>query len=345
MRLSREARHPLKYSGHLVGMLRVDQVKKLVIFLPPTLGDSVHHTATLRWLKDSFPGARLIAVTGALGTALTRHCGIADEVWEREWGQHVIFWKLLTRRPQLAIFSYVQNKQLRLAKWAGVRWLVGMRGGKHDSWLDLSCDFWEGRHHFTGGVKCLLEKMGIEVGPLVYSIPSDRASVARIDRDLPPGRYAAVMVGASHDNKEWPIERFREVMTWLRSQGFQIVSVGGPREAGRLEQEVDFDFANKLAPPETAELLRRCSILISNDTGVMHMAGAVGCPVVGIFGPGLPFEFRPPGEHVTTLGGECDCPIRTPETCRRDCLMRVGVNDVIAAAESLLDAAGRHQSS
>ncbi len=327
----------LKYSCRPVAQVRADQVRTLVIFLPPTLGDSVHHTATLKWLRDGFPQARLIAVTGALGTPLIRHCGLADEVWEREWGTWKLFRMLRQARADLAIFSYIQNKQVRMAKLAGVRSLAGFLGGKYDSWLDVSLEWWEGQYHFTAGIRQLLEKMGVRVGSPEYVIPRGAAQREKVDSALPPDRYAAVMVGASHPVKEWPTDRFSAVIQWLKERGFRIVNVGGPKEAGRLGSEADFDLAGVLNPPETAELLRRCSILISNDTGVMHLAGAVGCPVVGIYGPGLPFEFRPPGDHVMTLGGLCDCAIRTPETCIRECLYRVSIDEVISAAEAMLN--------
>lgn len=312
------------------------EVKKVVIFLPPTLGDSVHHTATLGWLRAAWPDAKIVAVTGALGIELITACGIADEVWDRKDGQLKLFWRLLKERFDLAIFSYVQNKQLRLAKAAGVRKIIGIKGSKHDNWLDIGLKKDLSVHQIMGGPQALLESIGVIPGEKHYVIPQTDSAVKRVDSDLCEGNWAAIMVGASHPNKEWPLENFQAIAELLKSKGFKIVAVGGPREAGRLGSIADLDVAGKYSALESAELMRRCKILVTNDTGVMHIAGAVGCPLVGIFGPASPDHFRPPGEKVAFFGGYCDCSNRTPETCLRKCMV-VSVDEVKAACDRLLE--------
>lgn len=319
----------------VVGQKESQSIKSVVIFLPPTLGDSVHHTATLGWLRAAWPDAKIVAVTGALGLELIRACGIADEVWDRKDGQVKLFMRLLKGRFDLAIFSYVQNKQLRMAKAAGVRKIIGIKGSKHDNWLDVALVKDLGVHQITGGVRALLESIGVEPDELNYVIPRPESAIQRVASDLESGEWAAVMVGASHPNKEWPLEKFQAVAQWLKEQGLKIVAVGGPREAGRLGELADLDVAGRYSALETAELLRRCKILVTNDTGVMHIAGAVGCPLVGLFGPASPDHFRPPGTRVAFHGGYCDCAARTPETCQRKC-MDVSVDEVIESCTALM---------
>lgn len=319
-----------------MGQVDAGKVNSVVIFLPPTLGDSVHHTATLGWLRAAWPDAKIVAVTGALGLELITACGTADEVWDRKDGQFKMFTRLLKGRFDLAIFSYVQNKQLRLAKVAGVRKIIGIKGSKHDNWLDIGLKKDLSVHQIMGGPRALLESVGVSPGAIHYVIPQTESAVKRVDSDLSNGNWAAVMVGASHPNKEWPLKNFQAIAEFLKNRGYKIVAVGGPREAGRLGEVADLDVAGKYSALESAELMRRCKILVTNDTGVMHIAGAVGCPLVGIFGPASPDHFRPPGERVSFFGGYCDCPARTPETCLRKCMV-VSVEEVKAACERLLE--------
>jgi len=318
-----------------VGQVDAGEVNSVVIFLPPTLGDSVHHTATLGWLRAAWPDAKIVAVTGALGLELITACGIADEVWDRKDGQFKMFMRLFKGRFDLAIFSYVQNKQLRLAKAAGVRKIIGIKGSKHDNWLDIGLEKDLSVHQIMGGPRALLESVGVSPGEMHYVIPQTASAVSRVNSDLTDGEWAAVMVGASHPNKEWPLENFQAIAEFLKNKGFKIVAVGGPRESGRLGEAADLDVAGKYSALESAELMRRCKILVTNDTGVMHIAGAVGCPLVGIYGPASPDHFRPPGERVAFFGGYCDCPARTPETCLRKC-MAVSVEEVQDAILALM---------
>jgi lipopolysaccharide heptosyltransferase II len=99
----------------------------------------------------------------------------------------------------------------------------------------------------------------------------------------------------------------------------------------------------------TAEILRRCQLVVSNDTGVMHLAAAMGTPTVGLFGPNTPQRYAPVGPRalaVYTTRVPCSPCIHVhhgiipdcthPETGR--CMLDVDVDAVVAAAAHLLAA-------
>jgi lipopolysaccharide heptosyltransferase II len=106
----------------------------------------------------------------------------------------------------------------------------------------------------------------------------------------------------------WPVRRFAEVARGLiDSCGASVVIVGGPDEvsiAAELERLADrgeqvLNVAGKTAVHESAALIRRCDLFVGNDSGPMHIAAAVGTPVVAIFGPSnqqVWGPYTPPGE-------------------------------------------------
>ena len=93
---------------------------------------------------------------------------------------------------------------------------------------------------------------------------------------------------ASNKEKEWPIERFKELALRLYADtGMKLVLIGGKEEAKRAENfpsEVPVvNLVGKTTLIELAALLKKAKLLITNDSGPMHLAAVVGAPVVAIF--------------------------------------------------------------
>jgi hypothetical protein len=109
--------------------------------------------------------------------------------------------------------------------------------------------------------------------------------------------------GATMEVKRWPVERFAAVGRELTTRyDARIMVLGGPGDEQRAEVIARavpgaVSVAGKTRLGETAALLRHCRLLISGDTGPLHMAVALGVPVVGLFGPTNPAKYGPWVEH------------------------------------------------
>src|SRR5690606_7443429 len=105
--------------------------------------------------------------------------------------------------------------------------------------------------------------------------------------------------------KQWPPERFGEAAAMLaRDPGARIVFTGAPEDAPLVDAALA--RARELGAPaasisggtdlvQLAALLGQCRALVTGDTGPMHLAAAVGTPVVAIFGPSMPWRYGPLG--------------------------------------------------
>ena len=118
----------------------------------------------------------------------------------------------------------------------------------------------------------------------------------------------AVAPGAAHATKRWPLEHWRTLVNRQVADGHAVVIVGGPGDAAlgaALSNGTDERITNAagiFGLQATGALLRRARALVSGDTGVMHMATAVGTPVVGLFGPTVEaFGFFPYTNRATVL--------------------------------------------
>lgn len=102
---------------------------------------------------------------------------------------------------------------------------------------------------------------------------------------IEPKRFVAVSTGATWDTKRWPIDRWHELCRSLASDGHTVVQLGkGDEHAGASHDLVDATSAQ-----EAARVLRNARLLISCDSGLMHLALAAGTPVLALFGPTDPF--------------------------------------------------------
>ena len=143
----------------------------------------------------------------------------------------------------------------------------------------------------------------------------------------------ALQLGASREIRQWPIESFARVAHELASDGHRIVLLGGGGDRPLAERLVaacadapsaPVDLCGRTSIQELGALLERCSLLLTGDTGPMHMAAATRTPVVGLFfGPALPFDTGPYGNgHVVLHAGvgcaPCDHAVQCLDPfCRR----------------------------
>ena len=109
------------------------------------------------------------------------------------------------------------------------------------------------------------------------------------DNNLLPKKFFAIGASASYPLKCWPLNYFKELITKLIEQKWQIVLVGGENEKENMQLEQDFSgkvisAAGMFSPLESAELLRHARIVVTNDSSVGHLAEAMRTPAIVLFG-------------------------------------------------------------
>jgi heptosyltransferase-2 len=174
-----------------------------------------------------------------------------------------------------------------------------------------------------------------------------RERVARwlAERGLDTGPLAALAPGAAHATKRWPVTHWQALAERLRAAGFRVVALGGPEDRGAARQlgpPVE-SAAGEFTLQETGACLARARVLVSGDTGVMHMATGVGTPVVALFGPTVEaFGFFPYRARTAVLQQDLACrPCSASGTARcplghHRCLVDLLPDAVAAAVERLV---------
>jgi lipopolysaccharide heptosyltransferase I len=158
------------------------------------------------------------------------------------------------------------------------------------------------------------------------------------------GHYVVLNPGAAWPNKRWPAERFGELAASLASRhGLESIITWGPAEHELAENVVRCSGgAAHLAPPtsisDLAVLLRDAALVVAGDTGPLHIAAAMGAPVVGLYGPTWPERNGPwdPADEVISRAHVCVCHHKRGCLLGRPCIDDIALADVLTAVERRL---------
>lgn len=254
-----------------------------------------------------------------------------------------------------------------VAAAVGARWTAGFAGGGGGPLLDFALPF-DTTQHTADNMLALARAVArgwsdAPVAPDFHLQLDDdvrqRAAERLADLRSP---LVAMHVAGGRAIKQWPQERFAEVARWLaRERHASVVLTGAAedrdanalvRSAMRPADAVDVAGASLV---EAAAILERCDFLVTGDTGPMHLAHAVGTPVVAIFGPSDPQRYAPRGARDRVVRIDLPCApcnrIRQPPIrCVRalhagtapDCLSGVTVAAVLAAIDDVIAGLGAH---
>ncbi len=167
-------------------------------------------------------------------------------------------------------------------------------------------------------------------------------TVAADPRVTSSGGFVLLNPGAAWENKRWPVEHFAALARGLGERHhLPSVVMWGPGEQDRAEAVVAHAVGHAFASPPTAladvlALGRAARLLVSGDTGPLHLAASVGTPIVGLFGPTRPERNGPwlASDVAVSRAGECVC------FHKRQCLKGQACIDRITVAE-VLDACTR----
>jgi heptosyltransferase-1 len=199
------------------------------------------------------------------------------------------------------------------------------------------------------------DMLGFSPGPPDFTIPvpvAAGASVARLlaQNGLAERPLAVLAPGTLWETKHWPAEYFAQVARYFLEKGWSVVLAGSGKDravCGKVMAGAPgvLDLAGKTSVSELAALIGRADMCVTNDSGPMHLAAALGAPLVTIFGPTDSLWVGPYGQPGAVLraGLPCSpCYLRRIKDCPfgHACMKQVTPEQVIRRIEESLDAGG-----
>ena len=196
----------------------------------------------------------------------------------------------------------------------------------------------------------LLKAIGIESEEVVFDLPvtdEQREKVGQLlaAEGIDPARpLVAINPMTTWETKHWRNERFARVADQLLDKGMAVVFSGGPQDVQGIEEIRSAmigkaaSLAGRTSLKDLGALYERVNVLITTDTGPMHLAAAMGTPVVALFGPTAPWRTGPFGEGHRILRADIACSPCLKRHCDRDhaCMAQITVDQVVQATQALL---------
>lgn len=331
--------------------------RHILLIKPSSLGDIVHAMPTCAAIRRAYPKARLTWLVKREWAGLVERIEGVDRVWPVE--STLVGWLSQVSPLRAEQFDLVVDLQ-GLFRSAAIGWLSGS---------PLIAGFANGREgspwFYSRSVPVpSLELHAVDryllvakaVGAVVFGTPEFHFRLSQADHDevdrllsrsgVAPGTsWVALNVSARWPTKRWPAASFAEVADRLQQEGYgAVVLIGGPDERadvaavrGKMKTPA-IDLTGATTVGLLPALLSKASLLITNDSGPMHIAAAVGTPVVALFGPTSAVLTGPYGVGHQVLTGNVSCRPCFSRTCHNavhlECLQMVSPEQVLAAAQA-----------
>lgn len=319
------------------------------------LGDIVHAIPVVAALRSVYPAARIGWLVHPRFAPLLQLVEGLDRVHplERRTGATAI---REVRREQYDVCLDLQGllKSAAVARFSGARRIIGFSRPllrESAAVLAYSETGGDGAGHVIDKNLSLLALVGVATRQRHFPLAIPETPVVPCTRQIlgagPAAPFALINPGAAWPNKRWPADRFGAVARHLRDRlGLHSAVLWGPDEATLAAAVARAsEGAAQMAPQTTmVEMLalsRAARVMVSGDTGPLHLAAAAGTPVVGIYGPTPPGRNGPwdPRDRVVSSHETCVCAFKRQCAADTWCLERITVDAVVDAVLARLEAA------
>jgi heptosyltransferase-2 len=247
--------------------------------------------------------------------------------------------------PQELAGPFSQLRNLVIARLIGVRWGYGWGFVTTIKlWVQAQSECLTFPHEVEK-LLAIVRRAGIptsaEVQFPIQLGPTEENSVDRLLFGA-ADRLIAIAPGAKRSLSLWPVNRFVTVGRYLASRGFKLVILGGVADTSVCRAVAEgiggdcVDLAGHTSLKESCEVLKRCCLLICNDSGVQHLASAVGTPCISVFSShDMPGKWNPYGPENVVLRKEVECHTCYLQVCPHDnrCIKLIDTDEVIAAVD------------
>ncbi len=321
------------------------RIRKILIIGLNCLGDNLLLTPAIAKIRDTFKDAEFDIIIGPEGIAFANDHPWFSRKIVLDWRKSVFKFIGDANRTRYDLIINFRNSPLPF-----------FLRGKYKMnfyWQDFLSE-----KSYTHESKRMLDFIAPYFGKeqnaqLCFPISKkDRDAVEIYLKDLGIKNSDILVVlnpAAGRGRKQWPSEKFsgmaRELVKTYVDIKIILTGMQKDRETcERVKSDIEngavFNMAGKTSLKELAALLEKADLLVTNDTDTLHLASAVHCPVVAIFGPTNPYRYGPVGTKNVVVYSNLDCfPCNEKRRCRRNymCLEKISVEQVAKSAMLILD--------
>lgn len=334
-------------------------IRSILLINTTALGDTLFSTPAIRAIRLAFPEARLISLASRTAKEVLLHNPNLDRIIDYPGRVNFFFFfrlpKLLKtiREEQcdMAVILHGNDPDaVSLAYLAGARYRLGWRGSRLAFLLTHPLRFDIPKRHYIEIWRDHLSALGIKPRGTRMELTLSAEEMKGAENYLMKNRLSRDRLIGLHPfanrlrEKRWPLDRVVELGTLLAAEGFSPILFGGIKEKEMADAMVVksngrmISAAGQLALRQTMALIKRCALFITLDSGPLHIAQALGVPVVALFGPSDPRVSGPLEGPAIVLKKEYDCSPcgRSPCPYQIACMESIQIADILKAVRSLM---------
>lgn len=337
--------------------------KNIIIRMPNWLGDLVMATPVLKDLRTRFPDAHITAMCQSNVADLLKFDPNINEVFSYKkpsgWIHRSQHWEIIeTLQHGEYDLGILLTNSFSSAWWfwrGKVSNRIGFAANLRSFLLNKAVPFpkTRGTQHLVLTYKMLLAPLGVELSdthPQLYVSEEERIAAIELLKKyrIDPTKNVIIGInpGAAYGSaKCWLPDRFRAVTEkLLENPNYFIICFGDSAGASLVNEicrempERVINLAAKTNLRELIALLQQCNVLLTNDSGPMHIASALGTPLLALFGSTSDVQTGPYGKYSKVIHKHVECSPCYQRTCPIDfrCMKRIEVDEVYQELEQII---------
>ncbi len=328
-------------------------IKKILVLRNDRIGDMVLSTPAFKALKEKYPAAEIIVVASKTNRDIVRNNPYVDKVLVYD-GIWEFFKAARKEKADLAIdlFYTYQMKQAFLAYISASPYKIGFENAGREVFFNIKGPDMNRSEGMTGHVVELLRYLGVEVHdvkPQLYLSPED----AKWAEDYLKSKNihisdlkVAIHAGGFYPSQRWGLDRFARLAKRIADEFHaKIIFLTGNDEERLLKKiepliagRDDIVMARGLTLTQSIALVSKCSVFVGNNSGMLHVACALGLPTVSTMGPTDPVLWAPAGERNIVLRKSLECSPCGKAGCGpHSCMDLITVEDMMDAVRRQLE--------
>jgi heptosyltransferase-2 len=335
--------------------------KKILVMRYRFIGDTVLTVPFLRNLREAFPAAQIDLMIEPFSGQVIEGCPYVDRVIPFEFktihtysaatergkfSGYIHYWTFIKHEGYDTAFVLKRSlSSALLVRAAGVPRRIGFATEGRRMLLTDRVPYRQDQHEVENFLDCL-RAVDVPVRSLSLELwPSENDANVRTRLKQagwkPDDLKVVIHAAASLPAKQWPLERFAAVMSALRSRYHARFVYTGAKGDAALYREIErhgpfhgLDLCGVTNLRENISVYRAANLFFGVDSGPMHMAAAVGVPVVALFGPTDERKWGPWGKGHTVISKRLSCHPCKPHKCAdNECMKQITVEEAIEAVE------------
>jgi lipopolysaccharide heptosyltransferase II len=318
-------------------------IRRILLLRHDRVGDMVLSTPVFRALKTRYPDAKITVLASEKNQEILLNNPNVDEILIYK-GIRNFIGEVRRKKFDIAIDLFLTHdmKQAFMTYMSGAAYRLGFKDSGREIFFNMKSPTARPQKRMVEHLSDLAIAAGAETAdsdPEIFLSEQEKewAQSELSRRRLEEALIVAVHPGAFYPSQRWPAERFGEsARQIIESYGASVFIFGGENERHLLEKiqnaagERSHIFCG-LSLRQFIALLDRCSLLVCNNSGPLHIASALQIPTVSMTGPTVVPLWLPRGKNHSTVNKELQCsPCNRSDCSEHSCMEQISVNEVMA---------------